>query len=149
MLDLLIVGLLVALLGYASWFDYKNKLIEMWVVWLVLAFACIYFFTSGGNAIETGAVLFFTAVIWGMPTLFGFGIGDFLLFMGLAVFIGTISGMWAFYGVFIVIWLFVSVVLMIKDRKKMNKRFFYYHEYPLIPVITASFTIWFIGGLLL
>jgi len=71
MLDLLLVGCLVALLGYASHYDYKHKLIEMWVVWLVLALACMYFFASYGNGVEVLAVLFFTAVIWGMPTLFG------------------------------------------------------------------------------
>lgn len=157
MIDLIIVGLLVALLGYASRHDLKHKEIEMWVIWFGIVLACLYYLSTAGvvtginnidREIEIIAVLFFTAVIWGLPTLFGFGIGDFILFMVLGVFLGTISEMWNFYAIFIVIWLIVSLILVLKDRKKIDRNFLFHHEYPLVPVITASFVIWFIGGLL-
>ena len=100
------------------------------------------------TAVEVGAVLFFTAVIWGLPTFFGFGLGDFFLFMGLGVFLGTISEMWMFYTIFIIVWLVVSLLLIVRDRKILSRKFLFFHEYPLIPVITISFVIWFIGGLI-
>lgn len=137
---------MMILLFYAGWYDMKHKLVEQWVVGLMMCFGALYFLLSG-SLLDTIGVLFFTIFIWGLPTLFGFGIGDLLIFISLAFFIPTLDSMWLFYAVFLFYWiLWTFYQLVFKDKKKMTLKEFVKNDYPLIPVIAVSFMVWIMMG---
>jgi len=146
-LEMILLTCAGLLLLYAAWFDFKNKLVEYWVVVVLLVLGLIYLCFCQ-DIVETLAVLFFTVFIWGLPTFFGFGFGDFLLFVGLSFFIPDVGSMWLFYGVFLVIWIVWTFVFFVNEREKLSLRRMCSHEYPLVPVIMISFYVWIgLGGI--
>lgn len=137
----LILGCLLLL--YAGFYDFRHKMVESWLVGLLLFVGGLYL-AFNQNFVDTMAVVFFTLVIWGMPTLFGFGLGDFLIFLGLSLFIPNVSNMWLFYAIFIICWVAWTIIMIVKEKKKWTLKNFYHYEYPLVPVIAVSFYIWLV-----
>ena len=148
MIELFFVGIVIILLLYAGKYDMKNKLVETWVVALLLCFGCLYWLLGNMSFMDSVGVFFFTIFIWGLPTLFGFGIGDLLIFISLAFFIPNIQSMWVFYAIFLLYWICWTLWMLFKERKRMSLKLFVKNDYPLVPVIAVSFIVWvMIGGL--
>jgi len=144
MLNIFLLILVFFLLAYASYYDYKHLLIESEVVGLILLAGVVYAFNY--DLIQALSIFVFTVMIWSLPTIFGFGLGDFLLLIGLSLFLTNINSMWLFYTNLIVVWLVWTILMVYIQYKKGNRKpydIMFKFEYPLIPVIAISFYLWF------
>ena len=112
----------------------------------------IVFFAFGQAHIETISVVIMMGMIFGLPTLFSFGFGDLLVFLALGLFMTSLDEMWMFLGIFIVVWIAWTFIMLYKYNKEERitdwKSAIKTKEYPLIPAITVAFggwLIWLIG----
>ena len=146
MLEYLILGIIFIILGYASFYDYKKLLVQNWTVSLILVFGVLYVIATN-NIINSIGVLVFTIFIWGLPVFFGFGLGDTLLLLGLSLFLGSLTNMWNFYFILIIVWTIWTITMIYKyyyEHKIKRLKDIFRHEYPLVPVIAISFYLWFL-----
>jgi len=130
----------------ASKHDYKTKHVEVHTPFLILLCSFLYMIYSGNNIIDTIGIVFITAFIFALPTIFTFGFGDFLIFIGLAFFIDTTDAFSLFLGIFLVMWIVWTIYLF--NKLKVSKKQFWKIDYPLVPAIAISFYIWIFCTLL-
>jgi hypothetical protein len=139
---LFLMLLVTALLIYGSWYDLQHHMVEhwLWITIVVLGLINLVFFSA--SQVESLAVVFFMATVWGLPCFFAFGLGDFALIMGMSMFIPNVDSMWIYIGIVITIWIAYTVILFLQKKIVLNKNAFFYHEYAFVPVLTLSFMIW-------
>ncbi len=130
------------LLIYGSWYDLKYKMVEhwLWITIVIIGIINVGFFSA--SQIDSLAVVFFTATVWGLPCFFTFGIGDFALIMGMAMFIPNVESMWMFFLIILIIWVAYTIVLMIQRKIILTRKAFFFKEYALVPVLAFSFYLW-------
>ena len=90
-----------------------------------------------------------TIGMWGVPVKFGFGLGDFLVFLGLFGVVGSYNNMIDFYKIFIPVFLVYTVIAIYKETRFndiKNWKFYLKVKYPLVPAILIAFGLFlFIG----
>ena len=136
---------IVALLIYASWYDLEHRKVQYWVISLVLVIGLLYMFLFA-NIIETVAVLIFISFIFGTATFFSFGVGDFLILLGLGCFMGNIDYLYLFLFIFLFFWLLTTIGFVWTKVKKEGYRLrdkkLYINEFPFVFVIVISYVSW-------
>ena len=146
MIEYLFLLIACAVLFRASKHDYKTHWVELATPFSISLCGFLYMIYSGNNIIDTIGVVIITAFIFAIPTLFSFGVGDFLIFVGLALFIDSSDAFSLFLGIFLVMWVLWTIYLF--HKFKVTKKEFLKIEYPLVPVIAMSFYIWIVCMLL-
>jgi len=146
MFELVFLAITCFILFIASKHDYKTKTVELYTPFLLLLCSILYMIYSGNNIMDTIGVVILTAFIFALPSLFTFGLGDFLIFFSLAFFIDTTEAFYLFLGIFLVMWVVWTIYIFNKNR--VSKKQFWKVEYPLVPAITISFYVWIVYNLL-
>jgi hypothetical protein len=142
--NLILLAGVACTLGYASRYDWEHRLVQWFIPVILILLGLLYVALGYADPMETLGVLIFTGFIFGLPTLFSFGIGDFLIFMGLAFFLKDQNSLFVFLFIFLAVWLIWTFFVMMKwrDKEKLTWRKITTKEYPLVPVILISFLIW-------
>lgn len=134
----------VVLLWYAAKVDMEQMIVEHWLVGVMMILGVFYVVLRGFPIVEVIGVLFFTAVVVGLPTLLGYGVGDFFLFISLGLFLGYIEQMWVFYGILFVCYIALQVVFWVRTHEPINKKSIMRTKRPLVPAILVAFMIWMV-----
>lgn len=145
MLEHVFILPMVALLCYGSYVDYKHRIVEHWLWVLVVIIGLlysIYFY----NLIIMISLLFFTIVIWGLPVLFTLGMGDLMLLIGINLFFNTVEELFMFSILLVFVWAGWTIFFKLWKKIKIDRKNFFKYEYPLVPAIAITYTIWFVGG---
>lgn len=151
MFNVLLLLVVCIILGYSSWYDLKHKLVQ-WFIPIVLCVCSMTYVVLGYislvNALSVCVLLVF---FFGLPTLFGFGVGDLLILLCLSVFIGSLSNLYWFLLCFFVITVFWST-MWIWRYKKMDQtkkiKELLFKSFPFVPVIAVSFYLTILSVLL-
>jgi len=143
-LALIFLLLSVVVLGYASWYDYKNKMVQTETIVLLIIFGLLYNFTNNSNWVDVLGFVILMAVLFGLPCLIGMGLGDLFLFIGLGLFFNDVLLFRWFLVAFLMfscVWTawYVYRFSLLKDKKELNR-----FEFPLVPVILFSFLVYVI-----
>ena len=126
--------------------DYKTKYVKFSTPMLIILCGICYMFLSGNNVFDTMGFVVTTAFLFAIPSFFSFGMGDFLIFLGLAFFIDTTNAYSLFLGIFLILWIIWTVWMFYKF--KVSKKELWKIEYPLVPVIAVAFYVWVVASLI-
>jgi len=142
MIELLFLLFACIILAKSSEHDYRTMFVEWYTPFIIIGSGIAYMLLSGNNIINTICIVIIIAFLFALPSFFSFGMGDFLIFIGLGFFIDSEASLSVFLGTFLILWLFWTLLMLNKLRKK-DKRYWKV-EYPLVPVIAMAFYIWII-----
>lgn len=142
MFDVLLLLLVCIVLFYSGWYDLKHMRVP-WFIPLVLCVCAMTYVVLGYippvNALSVCLLLVF---FFGLPTLFGFGVGDLMVLVCLGVFIGSLDNLYWFLVCFFVITVFWSTTWIWhykkQDREKKIRELLF-KSFPFVPVIAVSF----------
>lgn len=137
------VGAAILLL-YAAKVDMEKMIVEYWMPGALSLLGVFYVVLRGFPVVEVIGVLFFTAVVIGLPTLLGYGVGDFFLFISLGLFLGFIEQMWIFYGILCVCYVVWQMGIWVMTHEKVSRKMIMKTKRPLVPAIAVTFIIWMV-----
>lgn len=134
------------ILAKSSKHDYDTMFVEWYTPILLLTCGVFYMLLSGNSIWDTIGIVTIIGFLFALPSFFSFGMGDFLIFLGLGFFIDTSDGLSVFLGAFLVLWIVWTVLML--HKHKTSKKQLWKVEYPLVPVIAISFYFWIVYSLL-
>jgi hypothetical protein len=147
--EIVTVVLYLTVLFFVSRQDYSHMQIGLDGCILLVCLGLLYMVLS--QTVFLGITMIILMVmVFGIPCMFGLGLGDLMVFISLAPFLvlGNIS-MYLF--LFFITWIFWHIILVYKNndkgllqglRSSLTKKAIMTQEYPLIPVVLISFIIW-------
>ncbi len=150
-LQSIILFIYIGLLFYVSKFDYDHMAVR-YRDGILLVLLGIIFMIVSESYLNSFVCMVLLIMIFGVPCLFGFGLGDLLVFISLAPFLSQESIV-LYLGVFFFIWIFWHIYLVRKNvieghlqgiRASFSKKNIMTLQYPLIPAILISFVCWMV-----
>lgn len=141
--------LYLLVLFFVSQYDYYHMRVKLNEGLLLVVLGVVYMIVTGGY-LQTFVCLCLLLMVFGLPCLFDFGLGDLLVFISLAPFLAMGNVYW-FLGVFFMIWLVWGVVMINKNVIEgrfqrfwdaFSRKAVFTLEYPLVPVILVAFIVW-------
>jgi len=147
-LPLVFLLLSVVVLVYASWYDYKNKMVQTETIVLLIMFGFLYNFANDSNWFDVLGFVILMVMLFLIPCLVGMGLGDLFLFAGLGMFFNDVLLFRWFLIAFLVgscIWTcwYVYRFNLLDDKKELKK-----FEFPLVPVILFAFLVYVVALLI-
>lgn len=144
---LIVVSLILA---YASWYDYKNNIVQRFVPILLFLYACLFLLFNLSD-ISSIFVCIFLLFFYSLPVIFGFGVGDLLVLLPLGIFIGDLDNLFLFISLDLCVSIVWSIYWVYRYKKQIGNfsRSLLYKEFPFIPVIALSFYLWIVLSILL
>lgn len=139
-----------AILFYASLHDIETHTVQWFTPILLFASGISYMLIEQIPLIDVISILIFILFLFGLPCIFGMGIGDLLLFLGIGFFLRTISGVWLYILIFILCWTLWNIYMVViakwegtlqSYRSAFSKETFFTLEYPLVPAIAIAFLV--------
>ena len=140
MIELIFLLFACIILARSSKHDYDTMFVKWETPLLLFICGMFYMILSGNNIWDTVGIVTIIAFLFIIPSFFSFGMGDFLIFLGLGFFIDTQEGLSLFLGIFLVLWIVWTVYMLHKHR--VDKKGMWKMEYPLVPVIAFAFYVW-------
>jgi len=147
--QIIIIILYLLVLYFVAGYDYYHMRVKL-NEGLLLVVLGVAYMVATGLYMETLICLCLLLMIFGIPCLFGFGLGDLLVFVSLASFV-AMGGIYWFLGVFFIVWVLWGVWMVKKKkdegvfqryRDAFSRKLMFTLEYPLVPVILIGFVIW-------
>lgn len=139
MLPSILILATMGMLGYASLYDLKHKLIQFPVILLIYLFGIAYIFLNKSDLFNVGITVLVMVMLFGGAYVYGMGAGDMLLFIGLSLFFESMDDITTFMILFIVVAVIVVIFYYWKKKEIRERNKLLKFEFPLVPVIFASF----------
>lgn len=147
--QILLIILYLGILAVISIDDYDFMTVDLIMVLLLSGISSCFLILTGLFLISLTYFLLLL-MLFGIPCLFNFGLGDLLVFLSMApiLAIGDIKIFLFLFFICWLIWHFTMVGLKIKDgtfksfSESLSKKNVFTVSYPLVPVIFFSLLIW-------